>query len=277
MAAQTSRPASPPAPGTGPISEEDLSATRERLFSILRLSPKLTSVLSRDPSLLGDQEYVSRNNPALAQFLQQHPDIVRNPEFFLFSDHSRPGMRLEQYVFPELGYRQSPAERIWSDVIPFLIFVVLFTAVLWLLRVILENRRWGRLLKLQSDVHGKLMDKFGSNQELLAYMNTDAGKRFLEAAPLPMGSDLTTPAKMSLTRILLPLQLGAVLMLVGTGFLFLRSRVDIDSQTPLLILGTLGLMLGIGFIISAGLAFFLARHLELLPKKDGQLSAREQP
>ena len=94
---------------------------------------------------------------------------------------------------------------------------------------------------------------------------------------MPMSSDLTTPAKMSLTRILLPLQLGAVLMLVGTGFLFLRSRVDIDSQTPLLILGTLGLMLGIGFIISAGLAFFLARHLELLPKKDGQLSARERP
>ena len=120
------------------------------------------------------------------------------------------------------------------------------------------------------------MDKFGNNQELLAYMNTDAGKRFLESAPLPVGSELGTPAKLPLTRILLPLQLGVVLMLVGMGFLFLRSRVEIDSQTPMLILGTLGLMLGIGFIISAGLAFFLARHLDLLPRKNGQLAAREQ-
>src|SRR5215469_978028 len=108
-AAQTSaRPAANPAvTNPAPMSEEDLTATRERLFSMLRLSPKLTSVLSRDPSLLSDQEYISRYNPALAQFLQQHQEIVRNPEFYLFSDHSRPGMRLEQYVFPELGYRWS--------------------------------------------------------------------------------------------------------------------------------------------------------------------------
>lgn len=264
------------AANSSPISDEDLAATRERLFSILRLSPKLTAVLSRDPSLLSDQEYVGRYNPALVQFLQQHPDIVRNPEFFLFSDHSRPGMRLEQYVFPELGYHQTSFDRIWDALIPFLVFVCLFFALLWLLRVLLENRRWSRMLKLQSDVHGKLLDKFGSNQELLAYMNTEAGKRFLEAAPMPAGSELATPAKMSLTRILLPLQLGAVLTLVGMGFLFLRSRVEMDSQTAMLILGTLFLMLGIGFIISAGLAFFLARHLDLLPRKVAQLAAREQ-
>lgn len=278
MVAQTTphSSANPAVSNPAPMSEEDLNTTRERLFSILRLSPKLTSVLSRDPSLLSDQDYVSRNNPALAQFLQQHPEIARNPEFFLFSDRSRPGMRLEQYVFPELGYHQGPTERIWSYVIPFLTFIVIFTAMLWLLRVLLENRRWSRMLKLQSDVHGKLLDKFGSNQELLSYMNTEAGKRFLEAAPMPAGSELAAPAKMSLGRILLPLQFGAVLTLVGIGFLFLRGRVEADSQTAMLILGTLGLMLGIGFIISAVLAFFLARHLDLLPKKPEQLVAREQ-
>ncbi|HEY6251422.1 MAG TPA: hypothetical protein VI685_15800, partial [Candidatus Angelobacter sp.] len=155
------------------------------------------------------------------------------------------------------------------------IFVVLMVALLWLLRVLLENRRWSRMLKLQSDVHGKLLDKFGNNQELLTYMNTEAGKRFLEAAPMPAAAELAAPAKMSLARILLPLQLGAVLTLVGMGFFFLRARVDIDSQTPMLILGTLGLMLGIGFIISAVLAFVLARHLDLLPRKAGQLATKE--
>ncbi|HEY6253125.1 MAG TPA: hypothetical protein VI685_24465, partial [Candidatus Angelobacter sp.] len=126
MAAQTAAPHSttnPAVTNPSPISEEELATTRERLFSILRLSPKLTAVIGRDPSLLSDQEYVSRNNPALAQFLQQHQEVARNPEFYLFSDHSRPGLRLEQYVFPEFGYRQTAGERLWSDLFPFMIFV----------------------------------------------------------------------------------------------------------------------------------------------------------
>src|SRR5215472_3870473 len=90
----------------GNMSDEDREATRDRLFNLLRLSPKLTAVLSRDPSLLADQEYVNRINPDLAQFLQQHPEIVRNPEFYLFANgaaRGNPGMRLEQYVWPELN------------------------------------------------------------------------------------------------------------------------------------------------------------------------------
>src|SRR5215467_12430425 len=181
MAVQTPRSAASPATASVHISNEEREATREQLFNLLRLSPRLTAVLSRDPSLLGDQEYVSRNNPELAQFLQQHPEVARNPEFYLFADRSRPGMRLEQYVYPELGYHMGTWDRVMSELIPFLAFIVVTIGLLWLLRVLLENRRWGRILKLQTDVHGKLLDKFGSNQELLTYMNTEAGKRFLEA------------------------------------------------------------------------------------------------
>jgi len=275
MTAQTPAPRSAGASSTN--SDEDREATRERLFKLLRLSPKLTAVLSRDPSLLADQEYVGRNNPELAQFLQQHPEIARNPEFYLFANgaaRGNPGMRLEQYVWPELNVYHT--SRAWDYIIPFLVFVFLLSALLWLLRVLLENRRWNRTLKLQSDVHGKLLDKFGNNQELLTYMNTEAGKRFLEAAPLPMGSELTAPTKMSLARVLTPLQLGVVLTLVGVGLLSLRGSIPPEGQTPTLIFGTLGLMLGIGFIISAGLAFLLARHLDMLPKKVDQLDAKEQ-
>jgi hypothetical protein len=60
-----------------------MAATREQLIKLLRVSPKRTTVVVRDPSLLANQEYVSRNNPELAQFLQIHPEIVRNPEFYL--------------------------------------------------------------------------------------------------------------------------------------------------------------------------------------------------
>jgi hypothetical protein len=268
-----STPTNPDATVPSQISDEDLAATRERLFKLLRMSPRLTAVVSRDPSLLGNQEYVSRSNPELAHFLQEHPEIARNPEFYLFAHvagRGGPGMSLEQYVWPEMNRgRPDVWDRIVSDIVPFLVFVSILSALLWLLRVFVENRRWSRILKLQTEVHGKLLDRFSSSQELLTYMNTEAGKRFLEPAPISVGIEPSSQARMSLTRVLTPLQLGVVLTLVGTGFLMLRSSLQAEAQAPMLVFGTLGLMLGVGFMISAGLAYLLARRLGLLPEKSG--------
>src|SRR5262249_42020474 len=62
-------------------SEESLAATRRQLLELLQMSPKLSSFIARDPSLLAEQDYISRNNPELARFLEAHPQIARNPEF----------------------------------------------------------------------------------------------------------------------------------------------------------------------------------------------------
>ena len=272
MAGQTPAPRSTSSSSAN-VSDEDREATRERLFKLLRLSPKLTAVLSRDPSLLADQEYVGRNNPELAQFLQQHPEIARNPEFYLFANGGArgiPGMRLEQYVWPELNVYHT--SRAWDYIIPFLVFVFILSALLWLLRVLLENRRWNRILKLQSDVHGKLLDKFGGSQELLTYMNTEAGKRFLESGPMPVAADLISAGRVSLSKILTPLQLGVVLFLIGAVSFSLQSIPG--GETAFRILGMLGLALGIGFIISAGLAYLMAKHLDLLPQRGADLEKK---
>ena len=68
-----------------PMSDQELQATQEQLLQLLRTSPTLTSVVAHDPSLLSNQDYVNRNNPQLEQFLIQHPDIARNPEYYLFT------------------------------------------------------------------------------------------------------------------------------------------------------------------------------------------------
>ena len=269
MAAQPQQ--SRPAPRTATnnasaTSSEEISATREQLFKLLRLSPKLTSVVSRDPGLLGDQEYVSRNNPELAAFLQQHPEITRNPEFYLFSHGIGVGNReerLEQVVWPDLAFGPYRVEHT-TDYLAFGAFLAVFGAALWLLRIFVDNRRWGRTMNLQSELHNKLLDKFGSSQELLTYMNSEAGKRFLEAAPVP-GSDLPSPAKLAFSRILLPLQLGVVLFLVGAGCFSLSSIPG--AEIPGRVFGILGIMMGIGFIISAGFSYLLAWRLGLLPKR----------
>ncbi len=265
----------PAAPAAQAPTNEELSATREQLFKLLRLSPRLTMVLSRDPSLLADQTYVNRSNPELGRFLESHPEIARNPEFYLFAntlDNLRnrpPELAFQQQVWPELLARQSSlAPELINNFVPFLVFVCILGALLWILRVILENRRWSRIFKLQTEVHSRLLDKFATNNELLAYMGSESGKRFLESAPIPVGFGDESPMRGSMARVLIPLQLGVVLGLVGAGFLILRSYIP-DVAVPFLVFGILGVMLGLGFIISAALSWGLARHLGLLPRGAG--------
>jgi hypothetical protein len=148
----------------------------------------------------------------------------------------------------------------------FMFFVCILAALIWLLRVLLENRRWGRMLKMQTEMHSRLLDKFTTNDELLAYMNSDAGKRFLESTPMAPGIDDGPFRGNIIGRVLIPAQVGVVLALLGMGFLLLRGRIPGTSPaTMMLVLGTLALMLGLGFIIAAGLSWGMAQHFGLLP------------
>lgn len=283
--AHAAAPARQPAPVTAatpetPVSDRELATTQKELIRLLRLSPTLTTVVSHDPTLLSDQDYVSRNNPELAQFIGAHPEIARNPEFYLFThvrqEDGSPDEALERAVWPELHPRNNG----WgaSDVIQPIAFVLAFAcflaALVWLIRQYLENRRWGRIFKLQSDVHGRLIDKFGSNQELGAYMQTEAGRRFLEAAPIPVGFEPEQRMPNAVARVLLPLQIGIVLVLLGVGFFLLRN-VRVEMHDPMLVLGTIALMPGLGFIISAGITWFLAGRLGLIPDSPAGNGARD--
>ena len=269
---RTSAPATAPVPGAGPVpSERDVAENQTKLIELLRLSPTLTTVVARDPSLLSNQEYVARNNPQLAAFLAAHPEVARNPEFYLFShlkhDDGQPDEALERAIWPDV-YRTQPQvssfQAVWSDAVPLLAFACGLTAIFLLARMFVENRRWSRIFKLQSDVHGKLIDKFTSNQELASYMETEAGRKFLEAAPIPIGIEQDRRMPSAIARILTPLQAGIVMVLLGIGLLSLRHAGP-DMDEPMLVFGTVVLMPGIGFIISAGVSWLLAAKLGLMP------------
>ncbi|MGD0295221.1 MAG: hypothetical protein ABSB30_15350 [Terracidiphilus sp.] len=283
LATAQTRPAPPAKPAATAPTNQDLqresdamATTQDQLIKLLRLSPTLTNVVAYDPSLLSNQEYVSRNNPQLAQFLAAHPEIVRNPEFYLFTRLNGQGGRrdqvLQRAVWPEMPqpsdqqYHGRPAtEEFISDMPPVLAFACFLGALIWLIRQLSESRRWSRIFKLQSEVHGKLIDKFNSSQELAAYMETEAGKRFLEAAPIPLGFEQEKRVPNALARVLTPLQIGIVLVLLGLGCYLLRSA-GTDTNIPMLVFGTLVLMPGLGFIISAGVTWVLAGRLGLMPE-----------
>ncbi|MGB8259996.1 MAG: hypothetical protein WCE75_06585, partial [Terracidiphilus sp.] len=255
-----------------PLSERDTANTQSELIKLLRLSPTLTTVVAHDPSLLANQEYVARNNPQLAAFLAAHPEVARNPDFYLFThlmhQGGEPDEALERAVWPDVYRAQQPSgpwNEFLRDLSPLMAFVCFLVALVWLIRVFVENRRWGRIFKLQSEVHNRLIEKFSSSQDLAAYMETEAGKRFLEAAPIPVAFEQERRVPNALARVLTPLQIGTVLVLLGIGFLLLR-HAEQDFRTPMLVLGTITLMPGIGFILSAGITWALANRMGLMPE-----------
>jgi len=275
-AAQT-RPAKAqtPAPVVAPAApvqtERDVAGIQDQLIKLLRQSPKLTTVVARDPSLLSDQEYVQKNNPQLAEFLSSHPEVARNPDYYLFTHLNRegggPDEALERATWPEMyrGYHERTGwDELLNDLPPTLAMGAFLLTFMWLARLFIDNRRWTRIFNMQNQVHTKLIEKFSTSQEVGAYMETEAGRRFLEAAPIPLnlGSEQRVPN--AVARVLTPVQIGVVLVLLGIGFLMLRHAGP-DMNTPMLVLGTIILMPGIGFIISAGITWVLATRMGLMP------------
>ena len=242
-------------------SDQDARETRADFENVLkRLPPTVGRVMRLDPSLMRNTAYLEPY-PTLAAFLQSHPAVVQNPSYYLENI---------DYEFwnprpPEDARTQ--AIHVWRDMMQGFATLVVFStvtwALLWLFRTLIEHRRWHRTSKVQTEVHTKLLDRFSSNEELIAYMQTSPGRRFLESAPLPVEGPAPAMAA-PLSRILWSLQAGVVLGTAALGILFVSGRVIEEISQPLFALGVLVLALGTGFVVSAAASFFLSRRLGLL-------------
>jgi len=268
---QPSRPASPEkhqavAAVDTNAEASDMESTRAEFHRLLDYHPRLVGVLYHDPSLLADLDYIKRNGPDLAGFLEQHPEIAQNPDFFL-------GDEVGRMHDTELSRRHPMARDFTAELFgyigPFLIFVILTGAFLWIFRALIENRRWSRMAKVQAEVHTKLLEKFSSAQDLQAYMQTEAGRRFLESAPIPVEPDQKIRLNAPVGRILWSVQVGVILAMGGLGLFSVRAFAPPEGTVPLTILGMLVLMLGLGFVLSAGAAYALSRRLGLLERTAG--------
>jgi hypothetical protein len=113
-------------------------------------------------------------------------------------------------------------------------------------------------------VHSKLLDRFTSNQDLLAYIQTPAGQHFLESAPISVDSgakNLSAP----IGRILFSIQAGIILALAGTGLHMVTQTLGSEEiAQPLYVVGALAIAVGIGFVLSALVAYALSRRLGLI-------------
>ena len=239
----------------GPVNAD---ATRRDLMEVLeRHPPSVGRVLKLDPSLMRNENYLA-TYPQLREFLAEHPEVPQNAAYYLehvrgWEDHwnSTPQQRL--------------VEGILAGLAGFTAFIVILSTIVWLIKTVIEHRRWNRLSKIQADVHTKLMDRFSTNEELLTYVQTPSGRRFLESGPSPLQE--TFPAMSApFSRILWSVQLGAILLVSGLGMLFLSARAVLEAREFFYIAGCLAAAVGTGFVVSAAAAYVLSRRLGLLER-----------
>ena len=167
-------PEPPVAPGAqvaavGASDERGASETRERLRALLeQYPPSVRQVLRIDTSLLSRRDYLT-TYPALAAFLDQHPEIAHNPAYFV----GAPDLYVERNSNP-----QFEAIRAWGNFLEFIpvvaIVFIITTALAGIIRTLQQRRGNVRgALKptcMRSSSIGLI------SEDLLAYLQSPVGK-----------------------------------------------------------------------------------------------------
>jgi hypothetical protein len=257
------QPAAPAAPSPVPqiAVATDAREVREELAVLLsRYPPEVGRILKMDPTMLRNTEYLAQY-PAIQQFLSAHPEIARNPSFYL--EFVRQG-----YDYTEPTDAASRAVAAWGrtmesfTVFTFVVFISAMVA--WLVKTVLNHRRWLRTSRVQTEVHNKLLDRFAGTNELLTYVQTSAGRRFLEAAPIPVEASADRPVGAPLNRVLWSVQAGIVLIAGGFGFQFVSGRLMPEIAQGMWTLGVLATAFGLGFVAAGAFSYVMSRRLGLL-------------
>lgn len=243
-----------------PTLRVDANATRQELMDLLeKHPPSVGRVMKLDPSLMRNESYLGPY-PELRDFFAQHPEVPQNAPYYL--EQVRVGFNED---YRPRNERLELIGGILAGLAGFTAAAIVLSTIVWLIRTTLEQRRWSRLSKIQAEVHSKLMDRFSSNDELLTYVQTPSGRRFLESGPSPL-QETTPQMGAPISRILWSLQLGAVLGVGGLGMLLLSGNTVPEAGEFFFIAGCIAGALGAGFLVSALAAYVLSSKLGLLDR-----------
>jgi hypothetical protein len=265
----------PAARGRGPLgrqvavdSDANAQETLRRLQELLQqYPPSLGRVLALDPTLLSNEVYL-QPYPQLATLLAQHPEIAHNPTFFFDQQLREVNRRNWDYNEPRLQIIRAVDQGLAA--VLFLIgFITVILTIGWLLRTVMEHRKWQRVSKTHVDTHTRIMERLTSNEDLIHYMESPAGRRFLEAAPIPVDGGprmLNAP----FGRILWSVQAGVIVACLGAGLIYASSKLGGNEtfsagELPVFVFGCAAVAIGAGFFISAIAAYGLSHRLGLFP------------
>ncbi len=260
----------PVASVTTNVDQQSAEQTRNEFRQVLRqFPPALGRVMVLDPTLLTNKGYLEAY-PALLQYLSSHPEIARDPTYYL-RDFVESAYSFEREpVDPAVAVKREAVymwRNMFNSIMLFAGFTMFALALGWMIKYVIDHRRWLRTSKTQSEVHTKLLERMTSSEDLKAYMESEAGQRFLQASPLAMEAANQQTVGAPFSRILWSVQVGVVMIALGIGFLFVRRGLDTEIYQMVGAWGTLAIALGVGFAISAAASYVISSRLGLLDQK----------
>jgi membrane-bound ClpP family serine protease len=143
-----------------------------------------------------------------------------------------------------------------EDLTMIIVIPTVFTMMAWSFKIALNHLHNQRLIKLHYALQEKLLEKLASSPEAIEYLHSDAGEKMFALAT----KERTNPY----ARILTALQSGAVISLLGIGFVFLRNHVPVEGAEAFMIIGVLALCLGLGFLASSAAAYVFSKQWGLI-------------
>lgn len=133
-----------------------------------------------------------------------------------------------------------------SDIVPFVAF---FALTIWVLYSVFAAIRRTQ----QNAVQKHLLNKFSSASDLSQFLQSPVGQKYAAS----LSDKVTSPH----SSILNSVRLGIILIFAGFAFMVIRPTWPQQLNT-MRATGIVGIMLGIGFLVSAAVSWFIAKRLK---------------
>jgi len=137
-----------------------------------------------------------------------------------------------------------------------IVLPVLVIVSAWGFKTMLNFFQNRSLVKLHYSLQDKLLEKLGTSPETIEYLHSDAGEKMFALA----AKERSNPY----SRILTALQAGAVIGLLGVGFLLIPSLLPQEDAVGFTVVGVIALCLGLGFLASSTAAYIFSKKWGLL-------------
>jgi hypothetical protein len=145
--------------------------------------------------------------------------------------------------------------------IPMVTGTALFVLIGWIVFVVVDGHRRREQQQALSAFHGKFLEKVGSTAEFGAFIQTEAGARFMKSLAIE-GPSAKTHIVRATERGILCLFIGIVLMILGRSYPHLSEG--------LIIIGAIICACGVGNLFSSAASYALSKNLGLIEDTDHQ-------
>jgi hypothetical protein len=145
-------------------------------------------------------------------------------------------------------------------------FVSFFSALAFVVWTLVNAWLRRAHLKAVTDFNLRLLDRVGSIKDFNEFLHTDGGVNFMNS----LTATATPPHGGSPShRILLASQIGIIVTALGIGLLILQASLASDEPEAVgfIITGVISLSIGIGFLVSSAVSYWLARALGVLDRQ----------